>query len=154
MNLKMVGAVGVAFFWLGNILATNNSNAQMLSPGYGTMGAPMSNFINSNYLLNNQLKKGPSTSYKKTNSGNRQSASSSRSSFSSGDRDLMVDKLAALFEQMPAKRRPTLIRQIRASVMNTPQFKQASRANQQLMLRNLSSLVEEAVEEANDSSDD
>lgn len=150
MQPKIAGAIGFALLCWGTTLSASSS-AQMLNPGYGTMGAPMSNFINNNYLLNNQLKKSGSTSYKKTSSGYDRSPSSSRSSFSNEDRDLMVEKLATLFESVPVKKRPALVRQLRASVMNTPQFKQASRANQQLMLRNLSSLVKEAVEEANDS---
>jgi hypothetical protein len=61
MKLKRIGIFSLAMLLWGTALVQRNV-AQMLNPGYGTMGAPMGNFINDSYLLNNQLDKGASGS--------------------------------------------------------------------------------------------
>jgi hypothetical protein len=145
MPLKTAKTLGIALLLCGSALAQRGT-AQMLNPGYGTQGAPMSNFINDSYLLNDQLDKGPSGNpgTSSPNGGSDDEPSSSNSSSSAS----VVSSLARLFKSVPPEQVPLVADRVRQSVMSSPEFVNASPAQKQQMLQYLSSLIEAAKEEA------
>ncbi len=141
-------------FLLWGIALVQQSFAQMLDPGYGTMGAPMSNYINDNYLLNDQLDKGESNydssdsdaDFNNAHSSNESDeATSIEEDSSAANEDDPLSTLTKLFNSVPPEQRPAIANQLRSSMMSSPQFQQASAAEKEHMLEYLSSLIEQSA---------